>query len=88
MAPSYIDRTEVEIVTSIKFLGVIISNELSRASQVDALVRRHNNFLRNIRNYSRWCTAQTITKASLPSMDFIDMAHWHRKAANKDTLDP
>eukprot|EP00061_Rhincodon_typus_P008763 g31658.t1 len=73
--PIYISRTEVEGVKSVKFLGVTITNNLSRTShKLQKVVR----------------TAQIITEANLPSMDSIYMANCCGKSANiiKDTSHP
>eukprot|EP00061_Rhincodon_typus_P010107 g34138.t1 len=56
--PIYINRTEVERMKGVKFLG--------DCKKLQKVV----------------CTAQTITEASIPSMDSIYMAHCCRKAAN------
>eukprot|EP00061_Rhincodon_typus_P008497 g31150.t1 len=65
--PIYINRTEVERVESVKFLGVMINNTLDQDHK-----KRHKMV----------CTAQTITEANFPSMDSIYMARCHRKVAN------
>eukprot|EP00061_Rhincodon_typus_P015860 g43777.t1 len=52
--PIYINRTEVERVKSIKFLGVMISNDLFWTSHVDAIVKKeqqHLFFLRRLRKF-------------------------------------
>eukprot|EP00061_Rhincodon_typus_P007721 g29706.t1 len=53
-APIYINGTEVERVKSIKFLGVMITTDLSWTSHVNATVKKaqqHLFFLRRLRKF-------------------------------------
>eukprot|EP00061_Rhincodon_typus_P001521 g15012.t1 len=53
-APIYFNRTEVERVKSIKFLGVTITNDLSCTSHVDVTVEKTQQcllFLRRLRKF-------------------------------------
>eukprot|EP00061_Rhincodon_typus_P017130 g45689.t1 len=112
--PIYINVAEVERMQSLKFLGVMITDNLSSTSHVDAMVKKAQQrlfFLRLLRkvgmstrsltNFYRcttesimaWysncsaqdhkklqevmCTAQTIMKANLPSMNSIHTMACH-----------
>eukprot|EP00061_Rhincodon_typus_P010859 g35458.t1 len=80
-APIYINGVEMERVESVKFLGLMITNNLSWSTHVDATVKKAQQrffFLRQLRKFGMSvqrkrqkvvCTAQTITKANLPSID-------------------
>eukprot|EP00061_Rhincodon_typus_P002475 g17666.t1 len=93
-APIYVNRTEVERVESIKFLRVLITDNLSWTSHVNATVKKaqqHLFFLRQLRKFCMSdykklqnvaCTAEPITEANLPSMDCIYTACCCRKVAN------
>eukprot|EP00061_Rhincodon_typus_P012274 g37904.t1 len=53
-APIYINGTEVERVENIKFLGVMITNNLSWTSHVDAMIKKAQQclfFLRRLRKF-------------------------------------
>eukprot|EP00061_Rhincodon_typus_P010975 g35648.t1 len=53
-APIYINGAEVEMVKSIKFLGVMITNNLSWSTHIDAKVKKaqqHLYFLRRLRKF-------------------------------------
>eukprot|EP00061_Rhincodon_typus_P007826 g29906.t1 len=67
--PIYINRAEVEMVKSIKFLGVKITDELSCTSHIDATVKKaqHHLFFLSILSgrVSAWygnCSAQDCEK--------------------------
>eukprot|EP00061_Rhincodon_typus_P005771 g25683.t1 len=53
-APIYINGTEVEMVESVKFLGVMTTNNLSWTTHVDVMVKKaqqHLLFLRRLRKF-------------------------------------
>eukprot|EP00061_Rhincodon_typus_P011603 g36750.t1 len=61
-APIYINRTEVERLKSIKFLGVMIIDNLSLTSHVNVTVKKaqqHLFFLRRLRKFGMFISSVT-----------------------------
>eukprot|EP00061_Rhincodon_typus_P007426 g29107.t1 len=56
----YINRSEVERAESIKFLGMMITDNLSWTPHIDMMVKKHNNFfLKWLRKFSMSIRALT-----------------------------
>eukprot|EP00061_Rhincodon_typus_P010928 g35570.t1 len=93
-APIYINGTEVEIVKSIKFLRVMITDDLCAIENIlsGCITAWYGNCSAQDpkKLQKAVCTVQTITEANLPSLDSIYTARCHRKAANliKDPSHP